>query len=219
MQIPIPTDEDLLCRLANYEDNFTERKTSSDSRDWVKTVVAFANSLPVGHPGVLFVGVKNDGTPEVDINLDSLQKTFSEKMNAAYPPIYYLPHVLNYQGIRVLAVIVPGSEMRPHFTGQSYIREGSQNIKASEKQFNELIAQRNSKAYEILKWKGKSVKLSYTRPGNTRPSRFGPVRVLDCNQFYVTLESDGALSAIPLKRLDISFDPVNEVLELERRGA
>jgi predicted HTH transcriptional regulator len=64
-------DEGLLLRLRNFEDNFVERKTSADSKDWLKTVVAFANSTPVGYPAVLFIGVKDDGTPEErTVNLD-----------------------------------------------------------------------------------------------------------------------------------------------------
>jgi hypothetical protein len=38
------SDTDLLLRLTNFEDHFVERKTSGDSRDWLKTVVGFANS-------------------------------------------------------------------------------------------------------------------------------------------------------------------------------
>lgn len=145
------TDEELLLRLKNFEDNFVERKTSGDSRDWLKTVVAFANSTPVGYPAVLYIGVKNDGTPEEKpVNLDSLQKTFGEKIGEAYPTIYYLTKILNVEGKQILAVIVPGSSDHPHFAGPSYVREGSKTVEASEEQFANLIAARNSKAYEIL---------------------------------------------------------------------
>ena len=55
------SDSDILARLAAIEDSTVERKTFSDNRDWIKTAVAFSNSLAVGQPGVLFVGVYNDG--------------------------------------------------------------------------------------------------------------------------------------------------------------
>jgi predicted HTH transcriptional regulator len=57
-------DEELLLRLRIFEGNFVERKASGDLKDWPKTVVAFANSTPVGCPAVLFIGVKDDGTPD-----------------------------------------------------------------------------------------------------------------------------------------------------------
>ena len=103
-------DEELSLRLRNFEDNFVERKTSGDSKDWLKTVVAFANSTPVGYPAVLFIGVKDDGTPgDRTADLDSLQQTFSKKLSDAYPHIYCFPRVVNADGKELLAVIVPGS--------------------------------------------------------------------------------------------------------------
>ena len=67
------TDQDILLRLNSFEDAFVERKTASDSKDWLKTVVAFANSAPVGDPAILFIGVRNNGDIEEGTNLDSLQ--------------------------------------------------------------------------------------------------------------------------------------------------
>ena len=57
-------------------------------------------------------------------------------------------------GGEFLAVIVRGSENRPHFAGPSYIRDGTQTKEASGEQFTRLIAERSSKAREILKWRG-----------------------------------------------------------------
>ena len=53
------TDLDLWSRMQNLEDHFVERKTLGDSKDWLKTVVAFANSAPNGYPCVLYIGVKD----------------------------------------------------------------------------------------------------------------------------------------------------------------
>lgn len=72
------SEQDLLLRLSTFEDSFVERKTSSDKKDWLSTVVGFANSAPVGSPAVLFIGVRNDGTIEGTINLDKLQQTLTE---------------------------------------------------------------------------------------------------------------------------------------------
>ena len=216
-------DEELLLRLRNFEDNFVERKTSGDSKDWLKTVVAFANSTPVGYPAVLFIGVKDDGTPEEKtVNLDSLQRSFSEKVSEAYPTIYYLTKMVSVEGKQVLAVIVPGSTDRPHFAGQAYVREGSRSVVASKPQFEEMIASRNSKAYEILKWKGKTVTVDLMH-AEAYAYAYGAVIssqeyvVVDCNQFYVTLDARTGKKVVPLARVNVSFDHTAQRLKLEER--
>lgn len=40
---------------------FVECKTAADKKDWLKTIVAFANSTPTGLTSVLFIGVTDDG--------------------------------------------------------------------------------------------------------------------------------------------------------------
>jgi Putative DNA-binding domain len=223
------TDDDILLRLTTFEDAFVERKTSADSKDWLKTVVAFANSTPVGEPAILFIGVRNDGSIEDGANLDSLQRTFSEKLSAAYPNIYYLPKVLQRDGKQFLAVIVLGSENRPHFAGPAFIRDGSQSIPSSAKQFDTLIAERNSKVREIRKWIGKTVTFHST--ASTASSKqhmlahqvLGSGRVLsgtvvDCNQFYVTAEGPrGHQISFPLRAVEITFDHATDRLELRVR--
>jgi predicted HTH transcriptional regulator len=213
-------DEELLLRLNNFEDTFVERKTSGDSKDWLKTIVAFANSTPTGYPAVLYIGVKNDGTPEEKpVNLDSLQKTFGEKIGEAYPTIYCLTKVLNVEGKQILAVIVPGSPDRPHFAGPSFIRKGSETVEASEEQFANLIAMRNSKAYEILKWKGKQITFAYAFESKAvgPPARQKDACVVECNQFYVTLEFTHASYSYPLVYVEVSFDTQKNRLMLVNR--
>jgi hypothetical protein len=215
-------DEELLLHLRNFEDSSVERKTSGDSKDWLKTVVAFANSTPVGYPAVLYIGVKNDGTPEKKtVNLDTVQKTFSEKVSEAYPTVYYLRRLLNVDGKQVLAVIVPGSADRPHFAGQAYVRDGSRSVVASKQQFGELIASRNSKVYEILKWKGREItvvligkrfrdQISYR--WIEQQNVLG--KVVGCSQFWVTVEINQAQLSYPLRMVDLSFSNASSRLEL-----
>jgi predicted HTH transcriptional regulator len=181
-----PTDEELLLSLKNFEDNFVERKTVSDSRDWLKTAVAFANSVPVGYPAVMFVGVRNDGTVQAgQVNLETLQRTISEEINKAYPAIYHIHRVLrDGSGNPIVAVIIPGSPLRPHFAGQAYIRVGSDSKPASDAQFDNLIAQRQSKTYEILQWKGKPISLVYRDDPKRMLFKAGSLILEDCNQFY-----------------------------------
>jgi len=220
------SDDELLSRLRNFEDHFVERKSTGDSKDWVKTTVAFANSVPIGYPAILFLGVTNEGAIEGRGNLDSLQQTFSKMIAEAYPPIYYAPRVVTHDGKQCLAVIIPGSDARPHFAGPSYIREGSQTKKASESQFASLISQRNSKAYEILKWKGKQLTVQFPPIENTfqgnlmRHEGMRTAAILEqCNQFYVTVqllrgESNTPKYSYPLRFVELSYDDQKDRAEL-----
>lgn len=211
-----PTNEELLLWLRDPEHTFVERKVFSDAKDWLKTVVAFANSTPIDYPAVLYIGVKDNGEPEEKtLALDSVQKTLSEKVGVAYPTIYYETKILDVGGKKVLAVIVPGSSARPHFAGPAYVRDGSKTVNASKEQFDQLIAQRNSKAYKILEWKGKPIAFGTVGRGQFAAPGYTPGTVLDCNQFYVTLDLGGRVS-IPLDRIEISFDEEGNRLEVIR---
>src|SRR5215471_15444612 len=112
------SETDLLAKMKNYEDHFVERKVVKDEGDWRKTAVAFANSAPVGLPTVLFIGVRDNGdieTPQKD--LDEAQKRFNTRMKKVCPPIAYTTKVINDNGRQALAVIIPGSDLKPHFAG------------------------------------------------------------------------------------------------------
>jgi len=152
------TEADLLARMKNFEDHFVERKVSGDEKDWLKTIVAFANSAPVGLPCVLYIGVKDSGEIETpQKNLDEIQRRFNSKVERAYPRVPYVPKIITENGRQALAIIVPGSELRPHFAGPSFVRVGSETREASDEQFDQLIATRNSKAHTILSFKGKQL--------------------------------------------------------------
>ena len=132
-------------------------------------MVAFANSTPIGYPAIMFVGARNDGTVEdgqPDRNLDSLQKSINTRIQRnVYPSVYYLMRVLTVDGKQCVAVVIPGSAERPHFAGPSYIRVGSESVPASETQFGRLVAERLSKPYEILRWKGRVVTVDHLSTG------------------------------------------------------
>lgn len=93
-------------------------------------------------------------------------KTVFSDMEKVYPRIAYVPKVISDNGQQALVVIIPGSELRPHFAGLAYVRKGPESVDASEDQFRELIAQRNSKAALVLQWKGKNVTV-FTRMGDS----------------------------------------------------
>jgi predicted HTH transcriptional regulator len=216
------TEADLLARMKNFEDHLVERKTVKDEKDWKKTAVAFANSVPVGLPAVLYIGAKNNGEIETpQANLDEIQKKFNAQMQRVYPRISYVPKIISDHGRQVLAVVIPGSELRPHFAGLSYVRRGSESVEASEGQFSQLIASRTDKAREILKWKDKIVTVHQLNVEDAvhvmgRIQSTVEMFVQDCNSFYVTLKQ-GGLFSYALRNVDISFDHPKSRLALEIR--
>jgi hypothetical protein len=218
------SDDELLIRLRNYEDNFVERKTNQGKADWLQTAVAFANAVPIGYPAVLFVGVDNKGNPQKNGDLESLQKTVAQEINRAYPPIYYLPRVLNFDGKGFIAFIVPGSPSRPHFAGKAYIRSGPETKEASERQLDSLVAERSGRVYEIRKYIGKSVILDLrTTYEGEAPGRFhNGVNLVDCNAHYVTVEVAApsgihvrpGKNSYPLQQIILSYDHKADTLEI-----
>ena len=77
------------------------------------------------------------------------------------------------------------------------------------------MAQRLSKVYEILKWKGKQVTVVSVTGFNMGVREISvpvPHTISDCNAFYVTLNGT---ESIPLNRVTISFDHTQNRLKLE----
>jgi len=210
-------ESDLLLRMRNFEDHMVERKTIKDDKDWKRTAVAFANSAPIGYPAVLYIGVRDNGeieTPQKD--LEEVAKKFNSQMQKVYPRIAYVPKVISSDGRQALAVIIPGSESRPHFAGPAYVRRGPESVDASEEKFAELIAQRSSKAAVILQSKGEKVTV-FTRSGDSESAWSTDTTVTDCNQFYVSLRRclhEPPIS-FPLSRVEINYDHLRRRLQLE----
>lgn len=65
----------------------------------------------------------------------------------------YTAEVLTLDGKAVVAVVVPFSAARLHFSVPAYVRVGSESPKASPHQYEELIPSRNGKARKILRHK------------------------------------------------------------------
>jgi hypothetical protein len=194
MTISSYSDAEILRRLKDGEDSFVERKSFGDWKsDAVKTCVAFANSCPFeGPPGLLCIGVKDDGRIEsAEQNLDALQKTLERELEDAYPTVPHSTRIVACHEGKFVAVIVPTSSKGPHFAGPAYIRTGPITIKASEEAFERILDRQERKVREILKWQNKRVKLRrvWARPSNLggRIAGEADVIVLDCTSFEVKL--------------------------------
>ncbi len=218
------SDAEILSRLRVGEDSFVERKSFGDwKKDAVKTCVAFANSCPFeGPPGLLCIGVKDDGVIETSHqDLDTLQKTFERELEEAYPPILHHTRIVSAPEGKFVAVIIPGSSQGPHFSGPAYVRNGSKTVKASEEQFERVIDRRERKVREILKWQNRRVKLVriWAAPTNLSGNIAGhsDVVVMDCNSFVVKLKSTGSDQPIsfPLDHVVLGHDPQTDSLTIE----
>jgi hypothetical protein len=196
-------DGDIERLRKSTEDHFVERKSFGDWRkDSVKTLVAFANSLPIGRPGFFFIGVKDNGEVEArEHNLDQIQRTLAAQLQPVYPRLTYTVKGLREGERNYLVVIIHGSAQRPHFSGPSFVREGSQTKEASDAQYRALIAERSSRVYEMRKWIGREVSYAILG-GNTLT-----MGLVDCNEFFFTFrEASGRVASLPIERVQLSHD-------------
>jgi len=213
-------EETLRLRLKSTEHDFVERKAKKDKGGWLQTAVAFANSAPIGWPAVLFVGVTDDGKPQLEAaDLEAQINSISDVLEGAYPAIYRYIVPLHLSDGCCLAVIIPGSAERPHFAGKSYVRLGGATKPASEQQFAELIAYRSSKARMILEWKGREVVLELVRNRGTlniQRHTAGSWILSDCNQFFLSLQrKDGSFRTISLARVELGMNSDQTQLTIE----
>lgn len=213
------TKDDLLKLLANHEDNFVERKQEGvrDS-ELRQTVTAFANSVPAGREAVLLIGVHDKTGAVVGVsNPDQLQKRVREVCHGdCYPPVDYRSEVLTIEDKAVVAIVVPSSNNKPHFSGPAYVRVGSESSKASPQQFDELILSRTDKAREIIAAKGEiftvfgvGYKLGSNKPlsdGAYRESR--ECKVVSCTAHLVTLVdiASSVTFSEPLAHVTLNYD-------------
>lgn len=208
----------LIARLKNHEDNFVERKPEGvNAAEIRQTVVAFANSVPVGTTAVLFMGIHNDGSILGVGNPDKLQKTVRELCErVCYPPVAFSTAVLDVEGKAVVAVVVPPSRNRPHFSGPAFVRRGSESVAASPELFEELILSRSDKVAAILQMRDApvSVVCIQHKLGNTQQITDSRYRthsecvVENCNAHTVRLRdiaSDRHVTE-PIENVTVSYD-------------
>ena len=218
-------DDELLRRLRDHEDDFTERKPQSVSRSEIRqTLSAFANSLNEGATAVLFIGLEDKNGELIGVdNTDELQKRVHRAAEQeCFPPITCLTYrVLKPSDKAILAVVIYASNNRPHFTGPAFVRRGSQSLAASELMFKELIASQNEKTGRILRMRGKIVSLRSEGRRIIHPISVpncvekGEGKVENCDAFSVrlTILSGG----FPIMERDESLDIVDICFDAQER--
>jgi len=216
------TDEASLLRLLHSsETTFVERKSAADTQDWVKSMVAFANTLRPNQFGVLFLGVTNKGEIQGHKDdLDSLQRKFVEKTRIIYPECpHYETYEIQEDTRSCLAIVIPGGTLKPYFAGPPYLRIASTSERPTTEQYERLLATRNDKAYLLQAWIGRLITLRFFSRrqgmGYQLDQSTNDANVIDCNQFYVTVQFNNRKWSYPLSRVEIAYDHVRDRLELE----
>lgn len=143
-------DQELAALLVDLESDRVERKSSiSDGKKIKQAICAFANDLP-NHkrPGVLFVGVNDDGScanlPITDDLLLSLSNIRSEGKILPFPVLQVNKRILNE--CELVVVIVEPSDAPPiRFDGRTYIRVGPRRATATPEEERRLNEKRRAR--------------------------------------------------------------------------
>jgi len=152
-----------------WEDNLLERKTESDLKDLLKTLVAFANSVKPGHTAILLIGEKDDGTIHGVTNPDNIQKQIRKECDKVFPPIIWRSTIYKEEDKDCIRVEIDYDGDTPHFGGPAWVRQGSATIIATDQIFQRLIDLRSGVVHELAKWLDKKVTIHGDR--STLPLR------------------------------------------------
>lgn len=143
-------DQELAALLVDLESDRVERKVSiSDGKKIRQAICAFANDLP-NHkkPGVLFVGVTDDGncaslpiTDELLLNLSNIR---SEGKILPFPVLQVNKRII--KGCELAVIIVEPSDAPPvRFDGRTWIRVGPRRAIATPEEERRLNEKRRAR--------------------------------------------------------------------------
>ncbi len=211
-----------------WEDYLLERKTENDLKDLLKTMVAFANSVRPEHEAVILIGERDDGTAQGIKNLDNAQKTIRKEADKIYPPIIWRAIPYEKDGETCIRIEIEYSGETPHFGGISWVRKGSETIKATDEVFQKLIELRSSKVRELSKWIDKDVKIELDKTrvlsemekssyvAQATATQKWNSKLLFVNQFWITFQNsnDGTEFSEPLERVSLSYDNSENKLKI-----
>jgi hypothetical protein len=218
-----------------WEDSLLERKLESyKDSDFLKTFVAFANSVRPEETAIVLLGEDDNGNAKGITNPDSFQMKIRNIIEKIYPAIVWHQEIYQKDGKTCVRVEIKFSGETPHFGGASWIRKGSETVKATDEIFQKLVELRLDKVRELSKWLNKEVTIwgeqsTVPKSRQLEDSFFGggiqtfihrwkweEVATLNfVNRFWVTLEKDnGEKISEPLEKLTLTFDDKNKRLKI-----
>jgi ATP-dependent DNA helicase RecG len=144
------TDRQLESLLTDIESDQSERKQSVSDRDKIRQAIcAFANDLPNHNaPGVVFVGVRDDGScatlPITDELLRTLADMRSDGNIVPFPALTVQKRTLN--GCEMAVIVVEPSDAPPvRYQGRVWIRVGPRRAIASPEEERRLTEKRRAR--------------------------------------------------------------------------
>lgn len=210
-----------------WEHRLLERKTDTYSNeDYLKTLVAFANSVHPDEVAVFLIGESDDGTVTGIKNLAGMQEKIRKLAESIYPPIDWRPSIYEQEGQECLRIEIRYNGDTPHFGGPAWIRKGNRTEKAPDEIFQQLIEIRSNPTRELMKWLGREVTLfgdeSSVNPRHHRAHNwplewalFSPATLSEGNQFWITLRnSAGEVRTIAARNFYLAFDAQNNRLKI-----
>ncbi|MEQ9001676.1 MAG: ATP-binding protein [Coleofasciculus sp. B1-GNL1-01] len=150
-------DQELAILLNDLESDRVERKASISDRNIIRQAIcAFANDLPNHQqPGVLFIGVNNDGTCANLSITDQLLLTLSDMRSDGnilpFPDLIVQKRTIS--GCELVVVIVEPSDAPPvRFNGRVWVRVGPRRATATQQEERRLAEKRRAKdlPFDIL---------------------------------------------------------------------
>ncbi len=214
----MPSRDELLHRIRDLEDSLIERRPAGvNNRELRRTLTAFANAVPHGRYAVLYIGVRDDGSPQGVENPESVQQNVRLVCEGeCYPAVRFSSEILMVDGKAVVAVVIPFNDNRPYFAGRAYIRKGSSSVDASDDMFTMLVAQRLTKCRPILEHLGQLItvvvrgkQLGSTKPlGDKYYRATHDCRIVACEPHFVRLYdiTTHSYSSEPMENVRVMWD-------------
>ena len=141
------TDTELSALFASGESELVECKRSAGDGNAIRrSICAFANDLTArGKPGVLFVGVEDDGTcAGLDVNDDLLRNLAQMRSDGSIQPFPTMTvDKKTIDGCEVAVVqVMPATDPPLRFRGRAWIRVGPTVQQASPEEEQRLVERR-----------------------------------------------------------------------------
>jgi schlafen family protein len=207
-----------------WEDALLERKLESDQKDFLKTFVAFANSVRPGHIAVVLIGEKDDGSVQGVTNPDEMQKKVRRECERIYPDIVWRSLVYEENGKHCVRIEIGHSGNTPHFGEGAWIRRGSETVRASQEMFQRLIDLRSSMVHELAQWVGRDIYVAgdegsvslqeRSMVGHPRWPGTRKAKLLFVNGFWASFDCENRLSSEPLEKLILSWHDADKCLKV-----
>lgn len=123
------SDSELVALMSDLESQSVERKRSAGDRSAIRrNICAFANDLPgLGRPGVIFIGVEDDGQPSgIAINDDLLRLLAQMAHDGNILPLPSMAvEKRTLDGADVVVVVVePSLDLPVRYQGRSFVKIG-----------------------------------------------------------------------------------------------